>query len=118
MARRSDAAVNAEADAVCRLLNAGSLELLDGPTRVARLTFHDPAFHPASDGIALAYPVTPDTDTQPGTVTQFRACRANGTPVFSGSVGTRDADLILSQTHFRAHDHVAVERFSYQASRT
>lgn len=127
------AARNAAADAVVDLVDAGDtagqLRIYAGtpPADVntalsdndllATLTMSDPAFGAASNGVATADTITSDTSADDtGTATFFRVGSVNSgtfTPVFQGSVGTSDADLVLSSTSITTGGTVSVSSLTY-----
>jgi hypothetical protein len=124
MARLSGAAASAAADAVAGLMGrlriyAGSRPpTADTPaspqTMLAELTFSIPAFGPALDGMALALPITADLSaTATGTAAWFRITDASGSAICDGTVGTRDADLILNTTAIVAGAEVRITTLTY-----
>ena len=129
--KRSNAAVNAAADAVCDLLDNGYLRLYDGAqpanadtavttqTLLAELRWNATAFGAASNGVAVANSITSDASADAtGTATWFRALKSDGTTaVFDGSVGTASADLILNSTGITAGANVAVTAFTYNENK-
>ena len=129
--KRSNAAVNAAADAVCDLLDNGYLRLYDGAqpanadtavttqTLLAELRWNATAFGAASNGVAVANSITSDASADAtGTATWFRALKSDGTTaVFDGSVGTASADLILNSTAITAGANVSVTSFTYNENK-
>lgn len=125
--KRANAAVNAAADAVCALLNSGYLRIYDGSqpatadtaistqTLLAELTFGATAFGAAAAGVATANAITKDSDANAtGTAAWFRAFESDGTtPVYDGSVGTSDADLVLNSVAIQAGAEVEVTSLTY-----
>jgi hypothetical protein len=125
--KRSNAAVNAAADAVCTLLNSGKLRIYDGTqpatantaittqTLLAELTFNATAFGAASNGVATANSITADSSADAtGTASWFRAVKSDGTTaVFDGSVGTSSADLVLNSVNISSGAQVSVTSFTY-----
>lgn len=126
--KRSNAAVNAAADAVSVLLTNGYLRIYDGSqpatadtaitTQVllAELRFNaSAAFGAASNGVATANAITSDTSANAtGTATWFRALKSDGTTVvYDGSVGTSSADLVLSSVALAIGATVSVSSFTY-----
>lgn len=123
----SSQARNAAADAICALLNSGKLRIYDGAqpanpntaistqTLLAELTFGATAFGAASAGVATANAITGDTSADAtGTATWFRTLKSDGTtPVFDGSVGTSNADLILGSVAIQAGAAVNVTSATY-----
>jgi hypothetical protein len=127
----STVAANAAADAVTPLLNSGYLRLYDGTqppsadtavsTQVllAELRYASPAFGAAVNAIATANAITPDASANAtGTASWFRALASDGTTtIFDGSVGTADADLVLSAVAIAAGTAVSVSAFTYEQRR-
>ncbi|MEK9810443.1 MAG: hypothetical protein VW362_08345 [Candidatus Nanopelagicales bacterium] len=125
--KRSNAAVNAAADAVCPLLNDGYLRIYDGTqpatantavstqTLLAELRWNATAFGSASNGVATANAITSDASANAtGTASWFRALKDDGTTaVFDGSVGTSSADLILNSVSISSGAAVSVSSFTY-----
>lgn len=125
--KRSNAAVNAAADAVCDLLDNGYLRIYDGTqpttadtaittqTKLAELRFNATAFPAASAGVATANAITADTSADAtGTASWFRALKSDGTTVvFDGSVGTSSADLVLNSVSISSGAQVSVTAFTY-----
>jgi hypothetical protein len=120
------ASVNPAAEAVCARLNGGALRIYDGvqpatadaglvgQRLLAELALDDPAFAAAVEGMAVANPMT-EEDSAPatGTATWFRAVTAGGQPVFDGSVGVANADLVLGSVSISIGAIVTVDRFTY-----
>lgn len=125
--KRSNAAVNAAADAVGDLLDNGYLRIYDGTqpatadtavstqTLLAELRFNATAFPAASAGVATANSFTADSSANAtGTASWFRALKSDGTTVvFDGSVGTSSADLVLNSTAISSGAQVSVTAFTY-----
>ena len=125
--KRSNAAVNAAADAVCPLVNNGYLRIYNGTqpatadtaistqTLLAELRFNTTAFGAASAGVATANALTADSSADnTGTASWFRALKSDGTStVFDGSVGTSAADLVLNSVLISAGASVSVTAFTY-----
>jgi len=123
----SAAAANVAADALCALLNGGKVRLYDGARPItadtaittqvllASPTFANPAFAAAVSGVATAHAVTSDSDAAAsGTTTWFRAVTSSAASVCDGSVGTVDADCILSSLTITAHGTVAITSVTYR----
>jgi hypothetical protein len=129
--KRSNVAVNAEADAVCDLLDNGYLRIYDGTQAatadtalgaqvlLAELRWNATAFPAASSGVATANAITSDASANAtGTATWFRALKSDGTTVvFDGSVGTGTNDLVLNTTSIVSGATVAVSAFTYTANK-
>jgi len=112
------AITNAIASAMCNALvdaidagGAGTLEIygdtraatadtaVGAQTLLATLTFSATAFGAASNGVATAAAITPDSSADDtDTATWFRIKSGAGTTIADGNVGTSDADLVLNTT--------------------
>ena len=124
-------AATAEANAVAALLNDGWLRLYSGsqPSTadeavtsqviLAELRFGNPAFGSASDGVAAANAITGDSSANAtGTATWFRCFQPDGTtPVFDGSVGTSNSNLVLNSVEISAGAQVDVTSFTFAAQK-
>lgn len=78
---------------------AGPGTAVSGQTLLAELTFSDPAFGAASNGVATASSITGDSSADAtGTASWFRVLDSNNVAIWDGSVGTSGADLNLSST--------------------
>ena len=124
-------AATTEADAVAALLNNGWIRLYSGlqPSTadeavssqvvLAELRFGNPAFGSASDGAAAANAIAGDSSADAtGTATWFRCFRSDGTtPVFDGSVGTSNSNLVLNSVEISAGAQVDVTSFTFTAQK-
>lgn len=128
--RQSNFAVSVGADAICRLLDNGMLEIYDGvpprdaevtpidQVRLATLRFQSPAFGPAINGEAVANPLDPDRDAAASSsMSWFLALTAAGDPVWLGTIGApgSGADLIVDRTQIQRHAQVQVGTLTYVA---
>lgn len=126
----SNAARSAAADAVVDLIDggagAGLLRIYDGTkpagpdtaittqNLLAELTFSDPAFGAASNGVATAAAITADASANAtGTATWFRAVTSAGTAIFDGEIGTSGSDLNLNSTSIQSGAEVSVSSLTY-----
>lgn len=122
----SDEAASASADAVTALCANGHMVFYGGikpPTSdtatdeppLADLRFGSPAFGLAIDGVALANPITSDGDAPAtGVATWFRVYKADGvSPVFDGTLGVGDTNIVVNGTHVQQHTTVDVSEFRY-----
>lgn len=124
----SAAAASASADAVCALLNGGSIEIFSGSqpatadtaitTQVllATCTFGSPAFAAAVAGVATAHTVTGESDAPAsGTAAWMRALTSADAPVFDGTVGAvaDEYDCVLSSTAITAHGSVTITSVTF-----
>ena len=117
----SAAAVTAMADALGALLDGGAVHIFSGArpatptiaittqTLLATVPFASPAFGAAVAGVITAHPMTDDADcAASGTAAFFRAVTSGGDPIGDGSVGTSDADCLLSSTSILQHGVVSM----------
>ncbi|MCL5745166.1 MAG: hypothetical protein M1541_14785 [Acidobacteria bacterium] len=127
---RSNAAVNAEADNVCALLNNGYLRIysgtqpanadtaLSGNTLLAELRFSAMAFAAAVAGQAVANAIATVTAAASGTASFFRTFKSDGsTAVMDGSVGTAGSDCNINATAIAIGANVSVSSMSYTATK-
>ncbi len=128
--RYSAAARNAACNAVVDLLDAGSgaatLKFYTGTqpaspdvaisdqTLLATLTFSDPAFGNASNGVATASPITSDVSVDAsGTPTWARAADSDGNAIVDFSVGTSGADINFDSVTWIAGGTAAMTSFTH-----
>lgn len=113
----SKQAASAATDAVCDLLNNGSLKLFnDAGVLLAEPRFDSRAFKEAIDGLAESYPLEDDDNARAsGEAKRFSACDTFGAVVYSGIVGD---DMKIDNPHIAAGARVQVERatFSFPGS--
>lgn len=131
----TNAAASAAADAVVDKVDqgsgAGKLRIYDGTqaatadtavgaqTLLAELSFGDPAFGAASNGVATANAITADSSANAtGTASWFRVVDSDGTAIFDGTVGTSGADLNLNTTSIVSGAEVSVTSLTYTQSKT
>ena len=121
----SNAAANAEADALAALLNSGYLRIYDGSqpadantavssqVLLAELRFGATAFGAAVAGVITANAITGDSDANAtGTAAWFRALKSDGTTVvMDGSVGTSGTNLVVATTSIALHQTVNCSSF-------
>jgi hypothetical protein len=123
--------VNAEADALARLLDNGYLRIYSGsqPTNadtalgaqvlLAELRFNATSAPAASAGVLTFNALTSDTSADAtGTAAFYRALKSDGTSVvMDGSVGTSSADLVLNSTAIQSGAQVDVTSFAVTVSK-
>lgn len=123
--------VNAEADAIARLLDSGVLKLytgtqpatadtaLSGNTLLGTLTFAATSAPAASGGVLTFSAITSDTTADAtGTATFFRALKSDATTVvMDGSVGTSSADLVMNAVAIVAGAQIDVTSFTLTVSK-
>ena len=127
----SDAAVNAEADALAVLLNNGYLRIYDGTQAatadtavgaqvlLAELRFNATAFAAAVSGVLTANAITGANAVATIVATFYRVYAANHTSVlFDGSVGTSLCNLNLLTTSLVSGQPVNVTGFTFAAQET
>jgi hypothetical protein len=119
------AACDAVVDSVDGGSGAGTLEIRSGSqpanaddadsgTVLATLTFSDPAFGAASNGVATAAAITSDSSADAsGTAGYFVVKTSAGTKIFTGTVGTSGADLNLVTTTIVATQPVQVTSMTF-----
>ena len=133
--RLSNAAASAAADAVVDLIDAGagagSLKIYDGtiPTNantaigaqvlLATLTFSDPAFGAASNGVATANAITSDSSADAtGTATWARIADSNGNTVMDVTVGTSGEDINFNTVSFVSGATIAISSLTYTQAKS
>lgn len=126
-ARMSDAAVNAEANALGTLANTGYLRIYDStrPTNadtavgaqvlLAELRLNATAFGAAVAGVITANSITADSAANAGgTATWFRVLQSNGTTaLWDGEVGTATSNLILNSVTIGAGASVSITALTH-----
>ena len=127
----ANAAVNAEADAVARQLDAGKLRIYSGaqPTNadtaigaqvlLAELTFNATSAAAAVAGVLTFNAITSDTAADAtGTAAWFRALQSNGTSVvMDGTVGTATSDAIINSVAISIGAQVDCTAFTFSVSK-
>lgn len=111
---------NAIANLVVDLLDAGLgpgvLEFQTaGGAEVATLTFSDPAFGDAANGIATANTITQDSDATGGIMAKFAAKDSASNIAFQGSVSTSGADINMNGVDVDPGDIVQVSSLTYES---
>lgn len=98
-------------DAIDAGAGAGLIEIFTAAfgTKLATLTFTDPAFGAASAGVATASAITDDSSADDtGTAAVLRVTSSTPTTVFEGTVGTSGADLNLNTVSITSGDTVSI----------
>jgi len=127
----TNAAASAAADAVVDLIDLGSgagvIEIrtgaqptnaddVDSGTLLATLTFSDPAFGAAANGVATASAITQDSSADAtGTAGYFVVKDSTGAKVFTGSITATGGggDMELVTTSIVATQPVQITAFTY-----
>jgi hypothetical protein len=122
----SNAAVNAEADALSSLADDGYLRIYDGAqpstadtpvssqVLLAELRLGSPAFQAAANGIINANPITPDEDAKAtGTASWCRFLAQDGTPLFDGSVGLSGSLININSVSIQQHAVVSISSYQH-----
>lgn len=123
--RLSNAAVNAQADALAALLNSGYVRIyagskpatadtaISGQTLLAELRFASTAFGAASAGVITANALTRDEDANAsGTASFYRCLKSDGTTaIMDGTIGTSISDMIIDSTAITAGQPVEISSF-------
>lgn len=131
IANLSDAAANAEANALAPLLNGGFIELytgaqpanantaLSGNTLLATLTFGNPAFGAAAASVITANAIASGTAVATGTATFARLYKSDGsTVVMDCTVGTTGAAINLNTTSIVTGGLVSITSFTHTVTET
>lgn len=133
--RLSNAAASAAADAVVDLIDAGAgagtIKIYDGtiPTNantaigsqvlLATLTFSDPAFGAASNGVATASAITSDSSADAtGTASWARIADSNGNTIMDVTVGTSGEDINFNTVSFVSGATIAISSLTYTQPKT
>jgi hypothetical protein len=127
----ANATVNAEADALARLLDNGYFRIysgtqpatadtaLSGNTLLAELRYAATSAPAAAAGVLTFSTLTSDTSADAtGTAAFFRSLKSDGTSVvMDGSVGTSSADAIINSTAIQAGTQVDVTSHTLTVSK-
>lgn len=133
--RLTNAAASAAADAVVDLIDAGSgagtIKIYTGTiptdantaigaqTLLATLTFSDPAFGAASNGVATASAITSDSSADAtGTAAWARIADSNGTTIMDVTVGTSGEDINFNTVSFVSGAAIAISSLTYTQPKT
>lgn len=123
----SNAAVDAEGDALAPLFNSGYLRIYDGTQAtdadtavgaqvlLAELRFAATGIATSVNGVLTANALTADSSANAtGTATWYRALQSDGTTVIcDGSVGTSGCNLNLNSVSISAGAEVSVSSFTH-----
>lgn len=127
----SNAAANAEADALATLLNTGYLRIysgtrpanadtaLSGNTLLAELRFNATAAPAASAGVLTFNAITPDSAADAtGTAAFYRSLKSDGTTVvMDGNVGTSGSDCNINAVAIVAGAAVSVSSMTHTVTK-
>jgi len=133
--RLTNASASAAADAVVDRIDAGAgagtIKIytatiptdadtaLGAQTLLATLTFSDPAFGAASNGVATASAITSDASADAtGTATWARIADSTGTTVMDVTVGTTGEDINFNTVSFVTGATVAITSLTYTQPKT
>lgn len=133
--RLTNASASAAADAVVDRIDAGAgagtIKIYTGTiptdadtavgaqTLLATLTFSDPAFGAASNGVATASAITSDTSADAtGTAAWARIADSTGTTVMDVTVGTSGEDINFNTVSFVTGATVAITALTYTQPKT
>ncbi len=106
-----NAMCDAAVDAIDAGAGAGLLEFWTAAfaTKLATLTFSDPAFGAASTGTATASAITADPSADAnGTAAVFRITTSAPATCFEGTVGTVGADINFNTVTWTIGDNISV----------
>lgn len=119
-------AANIGADAVAERLASGYIRFYTGTrpttadsstseTLLAEASFESPAFGAATGGEITATSITEVSISATGTPGWFRAVRSDGTTVeFDGTVGTENADCIVSSVSFQVNQSLQITALTFR----
>lgn len=113
----SPKAASVAADAVLAMADGGWLRVLGTQQVLAELALPNPAFNKAIDGYATAHGIASAVARATGIADRVEVIGPTGETVFTGSVGTKDADLILNTTRIVADARVTVMSLTYTQRR-
>ena len=133
--RLTNAAASAAADAVVDAIDggagAGTIKIYTGTiptdadtavgaqTLLATLTFSDPAFGAASNGVATASAITSDSSADAtGTAAWARIATSAGTTVMDVTVGTSGEDINFNTVSFVSGATVSISSLTYTQPKT
>ena len=127
----ASAACDAIVDAIDGGAGAGTIKIYDGtiPTNadtalgaqvlLATLTFTDPAFGAASNGVATASAITSDTSADAtGTATWARIASSTPTTIMDVTVGTAGEDINFNTVSFVTGATVAITALTVTVPKT
>lgn len=126
----SNAAAEAQATAFAALLDGGTFDIYDGSqpatvntavstqTKLASLTFSNPAATSVTNGVVTFAAITSDTSADAsGTATWFRAKKADGSAIWDGSVGTSGATLNMNSNVISSGAAVSVTSLTFTVNK-
>lgn len=119
--------MNAQANVLAELLNAGYLSIYDGnqpasadeavtnQKLLARLKFGDPAFKNAVDGTIRATEIKKEPNAKATGKATWSRCYMldNKTSLLDGSVGTKNSNLVLKSVEVQKGSEVSVLSFQH-----
>lgn len=125
--KMSTTALNAEADALGSLCNGGFLRIysdlqpvnsntpVTNQILLAELTFPNPAFSPAVNGVLTSNPLIPDISAkETGIATWSRIVKSDGvTVVMDGTVGLVDCNMIVKSVNIQKGILVSITKFRH-----
>lgn len=113
------AIASGEAAIVARALDGGYLRIFDeAGVELAAPRFANPSAATIEEGVVTFAPLMPADAVATGTAARFGAFAADGEDaVWTGSVGTADATIILETTAIERHAQVAIESLYFQVPR-
>lgn len=97
-------------DALVDQLNSGTIVFeTSGDAEVATCTFGNPAFGNASNGVATANAITPDSDTTGGTIDHAMIVTSGAADVLNCTCSTTSGDFVLSSLVVGAGEELSVD---------
>jgi len=123
--KQANQAVNTMADALAAQANSGYIRIYSGAqpatadtavgaqVLLAELRFAASAFGAANAGVITAAAISAVNAADTDTATWYRCLKSDGTtPLWDGSVGTADADMILNSVNIGAGAAVTITGFA------
>lgn len=120
----SNAAVNAQLDALAKQCDGGTLKIFtgnqpaiaDGPTTgllLVTIALGSPAFNAAINGVISAKTVIAEDAVDTGTAGWFRISTSRGVALWDGSVGTSGCNLNLNSVNITIRARVEITELSH-----
>ena len=108
---------NAMLEVTAARLAGGYVDVFESETRLVRCHFAADPFQPPEEGRLTANPFPPGQAETDGTPQTFIACRADGTPVITGTAGYRDdepkPEMAFKTRRIVAGADVPIEEFIF-----
>jgi hypothetical protein len=97
------------ADTLAAVLDGGDIRFeTSGNAEVATCAFGDPAFGSATNGVATANAITPDSDAEGGTIDHALLRTDDPATVLTCTCSTTSGDFVLSSLEIGAGDTLSI----------